>query len=287
MSEILHNLLQRTTRARNRFDHERFRVLVNYICWMCDNPHTLGPSRLGRVIWYSERNAFLETGRWISGATFVRHHAGPHPRPLEPTLQELEREGMIARRLADEGCEFDLLFAIKRPDLSQLQPIEISVIDAVVGVICFESRDRLAHHSAHDTVWRTAQIGEQLPHFTVFAGRPGDILPVDIDWATRVARASRSAESASSSNELISPDDIRAADTLKLEAIEAALWHLNHNPSIGTSLPTSDASWFVYKQSRHLKLAVPEVAVVYRFDVNELMLEALRLDDPSDDDESF
>ena len=261
-------------------------MLVNYICWICNDPRALGPSRLGRVLWYSERNAYLETGRWISGATFVRQQAGPHPRALEPTLQELEREGVIARRLADEGSEFDFLFAIRRPDLSQLQPVEISIIDAVVGVICFQSQGRIALQAAHDRVWQAAQVGEQLPYFTVFAGRPGDILPVDIDWAARIARTYRGAELASKANELIAPEDIDAADVRRLEAIEAALWHLNHDPSIGTSLPTSDASWFVYKQSRHQTLAVPEIAVVYRFDVNELMLEAVRFSDPNDD-ESF
>lgn len=284
MSDILSQLLQRTTRTRNRFNRERFKALVNYICWICDNPRALGQSLLGRVLWYSERNAFLETGRWISGATFVRQQAGPHPRPLEPTLQELEREGIIARRLSNDSSEFDLLFALKRPDLSQLQPAEISVVDAVVGVLCFESRGKIAHQAAHDRVWQAAQIGEPLPHFTVFAGRPGELLPVDINWATRVARASSGSESQSAAAELLAHENVGAGDIRKVEAVEAALWHLNHDPSIGTSLPTADASWFVYKQSRHQTLAVPEIAIVYRFDVNELLPEAMRFGDPGDDD---
>lgn len=283
--DILSQLLRRTTRAKERFNRERFRALVHYVCWVCDNPRTLGSKRLGRVLWYSERNVYLETGRWLSGATYVRQQGGPHPRPLEPMLQELEAVGAIARRLADRSDDFDLLFAVRRPDLSQFRPEEISIVEAVIRVVCLEARGVVAHQEAHDQVWQIARIGEPLPYYSVFAGRPGDILPADIDWAMRIARSPTSGESSDAINELAEQTNLKVADTLKLEAVEAALWHLNHDPSIGVSLPVSDASWFIYKQAQHQRLAVPEVVVVYRFDVEELLLESLRIGGAEDGDE--
>ncbi len=283
--DILSQLLRQTTRTKDRFNRDRFRNLVHYICWVCDNPRTLGVKRLGRVLWYSERNVYLETGRWLSGATYLRQQGGPHPRPLEPMLQELEAGGAIARRVADRSDDFDLLFAVRRPDLSQFRPEEISIVEAVIRVVCLDARGAVAHQAAHDQVWQIARIGEPLPYYTVFAGRPGDLLPADIDWAMRTIRSPAKDETVDAFHELAERASPKVADCLKLQAIEGVLWHLNHDPTIGVSLPVNDASWFIYKQAEHQRLLVPEVAVVYRFDVEELLLESLRIGSVDDVDE--
>ncbi|MEZ5865976.1 MAG: hypothetical protein R3D25_18595 [Geminicoccaceae bacterium] len=238
-------------------------------------------------MWYSERNVYLETGRWLSGATYLRQQGGPHPRPLEPMLQELEAGGVIARRIADRSDDFDLLFAVRRPDLSHFRPEEISIVEAVIRVICLEARGVIANQKAHDQVWQIARIGEPLPYYSVFAGRPGEILPTDIEWAMRVVRSPVNNESSDTDGELADQASLKIADSLKLEAIEAILWNLNHDPTIGVSLPVSEASWFIYKQAQHQRLAVPEVVVVYRFEVEELLLESLRIGGVGEEDDEL
>jgi hypothetical protein len=270
--------------ARDRFNRDRFRALVHYVVWICEDPRSLGPHRLNRVLWYSDRNVYLESGRPITGATYIRQQGGPQARPLQPMLVELEKDGVIARRLADRSGEFDLLFAIRRPDLSHFKADEISVVEAVTRVVCLDSRGSIAHQAAHDRVWQAAQIGEVLPYFTVFAGRPGDILASDIDWGMRMLHP-REGRTPAGTNE---PPMMAGAGKLvdrHQEAVDAALWHLNRDPSIGISLPATRASWFIYKQAGLAHLAVPDVVVVYGFDVDEFMLETVRLGSADDDDE--
>lgn len=269
--------------ARDRFNRERFRALVHYVCWICEDPRTLGPHRLNRVLWYSDRNVYLEAGRPLTGATYVRQQSGPQARPLQPTLSELEKDGVIARRLADRRGDFDLLFAIRRPDLSHFKPDEISVVEAVARVVCLESRGSIAHLAAHDRVWQAAQIGEALPYFTVFAGRPGDILPADIDWGMRMLHPRDGVSSAEKDIDLVVRSATSPTDDRRREAIDAALWHLQRDPSIGISLPATRASWFIYKQAGVGHLAVPDLVVVYGFDMNEFSLEAMRIGGGEDD----
>jgi hypothetical protein len=267
--------------AGDRFNRDRFRALVHYVVWICEDPRSLGPHRLNRVLWYSDRNAYLEIGRPITGATYVRQQGGPQARPLQPMLTELEKDGVIARRLAERSGEFDLLFAIRRPDLSHFRADEISVVEAVTRVVCLDSRGSIAHQAAHDRVWQSAQIGEVLPYFTVFAGRPGDILAADIDWAMRRLHP-REGGAPAARNEPLEVAGADSADRHR-EALDAALWHLNRDPSIGISLPATRASWFIYKQAGLSHLAVPDVVVVYGFDMDEFLLEAVRLGSADDD----
>ncbi len=266
---------------RERFDRDRFRALVHYICWICEDPRKLGVHRLNLVLWYSDRSIYLESGRPITGATYIRHQAGPQARPLQPMLAELEKDGVLARRLANRSGDFDLLFAIQRPDLTRFKADEISVVEAVTRVVCLDSSGSISHQTAHDRIWQAAQIGEVLPYFTAFAGRPGDILAADIDWAMRVLHPRDGVTPAGQNNELL--EITGAANNRHQEAVDAALWHLHRDPSIGISLPATKASWFIYKQAGLMHLAVPDVIIVYGFDVNELSLEAMRLGSAEDD----
>jgi hypothetical protein len=222
-------------------------------------------------------------GRPITGATYVREQKGPHARSLQPMLAELEKDGVLTRRIADRHGEFDLLFAIKHPEISQFSPEEISIVDAVTRVVCFDSRGTIAHQASHDCVWQAANIGEVMPYFTVFAGRPGEIVAADIDWAMRLLNPRDAAKLNDHDDESLSSTMIKSLNNRCQEAIDAALWHLHRDPSIGISLPTTMASWFVYKQAGLEHLAVPDVAIVYRFDVSEFLLEAIRLGDVEND----
>ena len=269
--------------ATERFNRDRFRTLVHYVCWICEDPRTLGPHRLNRVLWYSDRSVYLESGRPITGATYIRQQAGPQARPLQPMLAELEKDGALARRLADRSGEFDLLFAIRRPDLSCFKADEISVVEAVTRVVCLDSRGSITHQAAHDRVWQAAQIGEVLPYFTVFAGRPGDILAADIDWAMRVLHPRDGVTLAPPTNDLFQVTEVANVKDRRKEAVDAALWHLHRDPTVGISLPGTRASWFIYKQAGLTHLAVPDVVIVYGFDVNEFLFEAMRLGNAEDD----
>jgi hypothetical protein len=266
-----------------RFNRDRFRTLVHYVCWICEDPRSLGPQRLNRVIWYSDRNFYLEFGRPITGATYIRQQGGPQARPLQPMLAELEKDGAIARRLADRRGDIDLLFAIRRPDISLFKADEISVVEAVTRVVCLESRGSIAHQAAHDRVWQAAQIGEVLPYFTVFAGRPGDIQAADIDWAMRMMHPRDGVSAADRNIELPDGAGIGSISGRQQEAIDAVFWHLHRDPSIGVSLPATKASWFIYRQAGITHLTVPDVVVVYGFDMNEFSLEAMRLGAAEDD----
>ena len=69
-------------RRSHGFRRERFERLVQYVCWICEDPRALGLEGLNRILWYVDRTVFLMRDRVATGATYVRHRGGPWAMPL-------------------------------------------------------------------------------------------------------------------------------------------------------------------------------------------------------------
>jgi hypothetical protein len=274
-----------------RFRRARFRAAVHHLCWACEDPRALGAERLHLVLWYADRNLHLRRGRPLTGATYVRHRAGPRARPLEAQLRELERDGLLARRPRGggaDGPDQQLLFALAPPPPApapgRLDAEEVAELEAAFRGVCLGPRAAaVPRRAAHDAVWRAALIGEALPYLTACAGQAGDLLPADVRWAAREAEAGPPAGGGAArlgGGGLGLP---RAR-----EAVEALLWHLRRDPGLGASLPGTEGSWFAHKQAGLAAAGVPEVVAVYRFELDELLPAAVRVGpappDPEDDD---
>ena len=267
-------------RRQHVFRRQRFEVLVQYICWICEDPRALGLERLNRILWYVDRNLYLTRDRVATGASYLRHRSGPWARPLEAVLRDLERRGLVAQRARVGDHEPDLLVSLAKPDLNGFDPEEISLVEAVTRALCFDNRSSIAFREAHDAVLQAARLGETVPYFTVFAGRAGNLSPTDFAWAIRESerRPGKRAEAVSQ------PLNGRAE-----LAMQALLWHILRDPSLGASLPSGGAgSWFVYRQQGVSGSGgVPDLSAVYRLDADELVLAGIRVaaDDQEEMDE--
>ncbi len=261
-------------RQRHAFQRRRFETLVQYVCWICEDPRALGLDRLNRILWYVDRISYLTRDRVATGASYVRNRTGPWARPLEAVLRDLERKGLIAQRARVGNREPDLLVSLAKPDLSGFDAEEISLVEAVTRAICFDTRSSITGREAHDSVLQAARLGETIPYFTVFAGRAGENQPGDVAWAIRESERRTHAASP--------PAAVVPTPRLQ-EVIEALVWHLLRDPSLGASLPAAGStSWFVYRQLAAIA-GVPDLAVVYRIDADELVLGGLRIGEDDED----
>jgi hypothetical protein len=269
-------------RRSQAFRRQRFEALVQYVCWICEDPRALGLDRLNRILWYVDRNLYLTRDHVATGASYVRHRGGPWARPLEAVLRDLERRGLVVQRARVGDHEPDLLVSLARPDLSGFDPEEISLVEAVTRALCFDNRSTIAFREAHDVVLHAARLGEVIPYFTVFAGRAGDVAPADFTWAIR--------ESERRPGQRRGAADEPMSGRVELAA-QALVWHILRDPSLGASLPRGGAGpWFVYRQHGVAGSGVPDLAAVYRLDADELVLGGIRVvtddQDESEDDEA-
>ena len=71
--------------------------------------------------------------------------------------------------------------------------------------------------------------------------------------------------------------ELRAASEKVEEACLGLWWHLFREPSAGANLPGLKESFFLYKQEKIIE-DIPDISVVYTFDLDELVITALHLD---------
>ena len=269
------------------FRRARFRAAAHHACWACEDPRALGVERLHLVLWRADRDLHLRRGRPLTGATYLRHRAGPRAPALEAQLRELEREGLLARRPGRDGTAGGLLFALAPPAPGGLAGEEVAALEAALRAVCLDPRGAGGGGGgggADEAVWRAALLGEALPYFTVCAGRAGDLSPADLAWAAREA------EAAAAAGEGGPPRVAGAAGRPRAgEAVEALLWHLRRDPSLGASVPGAAGSWFAHRQAGVAGAGVPEVCAAYRLELDELVPAAVRVgpapDELGDEDE--
>ncbi|HTF78345.1 MAG TPA: type II toxin-antitoxin system antitoxin SocA domain-containing protein, partial [Bradyrhizobium sp.] len=74
----------------------RLPELVHYLIWRCD-PADLGATKLNKICWYSDLDAYRTLGRTITGATeYIRLQFGPTPKGVHNVIDQLFQKGRIA-----------------------------------------------------------------------------------------------------------------------------------------------------------------------------------------------
>jgi hypothetical protein len=172
------------------FHPDKLRAAVHYVCFRSPDPRRLGKTKLNKILYYADREAYLRTGDPITGERYVKHQYGPVSSHLDETLRGLEKDRLIA--IADAsgynayvGASYaqKQFVALRRPDVSLFTAEEVSLIEQYVDVICNQHSARSISDMSHDVVWEAAEIGEEIPSVTAFLQPPAEITPADVAWA--------------------------------------------------------------------------------------------------------
>ena len=169
------------------FDRLKFKSLVHYVCWRCsDDPTKLGAVKLNKAVWLSDLSAYYQLGHPVTGARYVKRQFGPVPKPILPVLAELESEGILTVRDTQHFGKQKKEFIVHRPASADFLPSdEHAIVEEMIKFVCEENTATSISDASHDHIWKAADDGEEIPHFTVFA-RPGKITSDDREWARTV-----------------------------------------------------------------------------------------------------
>jgi hypothetical protein len=160
--------------------------LLHYVIAICD-PSALGATKLNKICWYSDLEAFRLYGRTISGADrYRRMPHGPTPTGAHFILQNLQRDGKIA--ISEQnyyGRPKTMYMSQRRPNLTAFSAEEIAIVDLIANIICSKHTATSISLASHDALWEEIELGEDIP-VAAASVISGEITAEDLDWARQV-----------------------------------------------------------------------------------------------------
>ena len=167
---------------------QKFRDLVHYICWRCEDPAQLGATKLNKITWVIDTYTYRRDGRSLTGETYIKQQFGPVARSMLPTLAKLGAEGKLLQRAPLTEFQSREFVATTAPDMSLFSKQDLRLIDAVIDQVCRNFTATSISTYSHDEIWEAAEIGEEIPMYAVLAANPGDITQDDIAWGEEVVK---------------------------------------------------------------------------------------------------
>jgi hypothetical protein len=172
--------------ADYRLDERRFRDLVLYVSAALHDDPNFGSTKLNKVLFFSDTDAFLRLGHPITGAEYQKNHHGPTARRYVPLLNEMARLGLVTlRRETIGGHEQIVTTPLMEPDLTQFSPDELAIVDDVVEDLRSRTNVETSDLShLRSAGWQAMELGETIPYRTAIISTE----PVDEDVVNHFRR---------------------------------------------------------------------------------------------------
>jgi hypothetical protein len=173
----------------------RFKDLVLYVSTVLASDETYGSTKLNKILYFADTEAYRRLGQPITGAEYQKNHHGPTAREYLWLIQELADEGYVtveSQVVVDHAQKVVKPTGAVLPNMDQFSAEERSIIDSVIdefrGYTNTESSDE-----SHKRVagWWAMNMFETIPYRTSIVS----IQPVDeeiIDYFDELERRTAS-----------------------------------------------------------------------------------------------
>jgi uncharacterized phage-associated protein len=164
---------------------ENFKKLLHYVCdKTSEQPELLGSTKLNKVLWYTDLLAFVNHGTTITEEKYLKRQFGPVPANILSSIETLVTEDKIEVTEANFHSYVQKRYVSKSEAETEFMSKEQhELVDDVIELICNNHTASSISELSHNDIWEMANDGEEIPMFTAFTIKPGNITEDDIIWA--------------------------------------------------------------------------------------------------------
>ena len=147
------------------FQEDKFRELILYIALRSESDRKFGAVKLNKILFYSDFNAYRESGQPITGADYQHIGEGPAPRNFLPIRRRMLAADEIKIESRPYMTKFQKRIVAKRPpDLSKFTTDEIRIVDEVISEFWELNATEVTDLSHEEYGWRLTDDGESIPY---------------------------------------------------------------------------------------------------------------------------
>lgn len=154
-----------------KFSAKRFDELVLYIAERTKDDENFGSTKLAKVLFFSDFEAFQELGSAITGAEYQKWDYGPYPPQLKPAKRGLEHARRV-RAVQGGSYKADRLIPTRvRPadlDAVGITSEQVAIVDAWITRIEGEPANEISDFSHEHPGYQLVDENEPIPYESVF-----------------------------------------------------------------------------------------------------------------------
>ncbi len=163
------------------YNEEKFAELVIYIADKCQSHDKFGATKLNKLLFYADFQAYRTFGKPITGAKYMGLEYGPAPHQMLPVREQLVRNKSIGIFLGPSNQE--RITPLREANLALFEPREISLVDSLIESLKDHTANSVSEISHCFLGWQAARAEAQannitsveIPYETVFvSSRPLD-----------------------------------------------------------------------------------------------------------------
>jgi Protein of unknown function (DUF4065) len=149
------------------FDQRKFKDLLLYVAEQLGDDPTFGETKLNKVLFFSDFEAYKMLGRPITGAEYQKNKFGPTARLYTVMRDELIRWNQLRverKMVVDHVQDVVAPHAIK-PNLAQFSKAELKIVDAVIAEMRQYTNTEASDESHKRSAgWLARKLGETIPY---------------------------------------------------------------------------------------------------------------------------
>jgi len=142
----------------------RLRELILYVSTMCFRDPGFGKTKLNKILFNIDFDAYRKWGRSISGQVYIALQFGPVPKQMSGVLSSMQRKKELAIRRKDyHGKEQQSPVPLRDADTTIFERDEMNLIYEHLNSYWQRSGTSMSNASHEFVGWRTARPGEPIP----------------------------------------------------------------------------------------------------------------------------
>jgi hypothetical protein len=146
----------------------RLKSLVVYISHQCLDDPTYSRTKLFKILFYSDFEAYGRHGTPITGIQYKKFPFGPGPAAFSRLQDEMLSDNLIRivkRRVYDQ--ERQRVLPLQEPDFSLFTGREVSIVETWIRFFWNKTAKEVSRFS-HGMAWKLANMGDPIPYDAVF-----------------------------------------------------------------------------------------------------------------------
>ena len=158
-------------------DDGKFADLMLYIAGQCKDDEYFGTTKLCKILYYCDFEAYRRFRKPITGATYVKMDRGPLPWGIYRTRRRLRSDGEATVNTVAIGNVYEdrLLPTADNIELGEnFDSHERSLIDEMIEKFRPMTGKEVSDHSHHEFGWKAVEIDEPIPYGAAFIARSDD-----------------------------------------------------------------------------------------------------------------